>query len=69
MKEREKERERERSESKGITGLNNLNADLRWFEHLKRMIDNRVPKNKYEWMPKGWRKMGIPKLTWTQNIA
>ena len=30
---------------------------------------NMLLKNIYEWMPKGRRKRGRPKLSWTQGIA
>ena len=34
----------------------------------KKLRDTRI-LDKYESMPKGWRKRRRPKLTWTQTIA
>ena len=44
---------------------------VRWFGHnrMKMMTDNRLPKNIFEWMTRGRRKRGRPKLMWKQNIA
>ena len=39
-------------------------AQLRWFGHMDMEIDNRLPKKRYECVPKGRRKRRKRKLTW-----
>ena len=41
-------------------------AQIKWFGHMKGLIDDRAPKKIYEWMPNGNGKKGKTKLTWTQ---
>ncbi|PSN38846.1 hypothetical protein C0J52_20915 [Blattella germanica] len=42
-------------------------AQLRWFGHVKRMREYRLPKI-FEWQPMGRRKRGRPNITWTEGI-
>ena len=43
-------------------------AQLRWFGHVKRMREDRLPKKIFEWQPMGRRKRGRPNITWTEGI-
>ncbi|PSN47039.1 hypothetical protein C0J52_09357 [Blattella germanica] len=43
-------------------------AQLRWFGHVKRMREDRLPKKIFEWQPMGRRKRGRPTITWTEGI-
>ena len=36
---------------------------LRWFGHLKRMTEDRLPKKMNEWTLIGRKKRGRPKMT------
>ena len=54
---------------KGSLVETNKLAQLRYFGHMKMMTDNILPKKIYEWMSKGQKKGGRPKLTWTPSTA
>jgi hypothetical protein len=41
---------------------------LRWYGHVQRMEEGRVPKEVVKWHPPGRRKRGRPKLTWAEGI-
>ncbi|PSN47663.1 hypothetical protein C0J52_23657 [Blattella germanica] len=44
-------------------------AQLRWFGHVKRMREDRLPKKIFEWQTMGRRrKRGRPNITWTERI-
>ncbi|PSN35727.1 hypothetical protein C0J52_15679 [Blattella germanica] len=43
-------------------------AQLRWFGHVKRMREDRLPKKIFEWQPMGRRKRRRPNITWTEGI-
>ncbi|PSN30066.1 hypothetical protein C0J52_23173 [Blattella germanica] len=43
-------------------------AQLRWFGHVERMREDRLPKKIFEWQPMGRRKRGRPNITWTEGI-
>ena len=41
---------------------------LKWYEHIQRMEEGRLPKKVVKWRPPGRRKQGRPKLTWVEGI-
>ena len=41
---------------------------LKWYGHVQRMEEGRLPKNVMKWSPPGRRKRGRPKLTWAEEI-
>jgi hypothetical protein len=41
---------------------------LKWYGHVQRMEERRVPKKVMKWSPLGRRKLGRPKLTWAEEI-
>ena len=41
---------------------------LRWYGHLERMEDSRIPKKVWEWMPERRRKKGRPRFEWKRQI-
>ena len=41
---------------------------LRWFGHLLRMNDERLPKQIFIWKPPGRRKRGRPRRSWNEGI-
>ncbi|PSN45506.1 hypothetical protein C0J52_27574 [Blattella germanica] len=45
-----------------------LTAQLRWFGHVKRMMEDRLPKKIIEWQQMGSRTRGRPNITWTEGI-
>ena len=42
---------------------------LKWYGHVQRMGDGRLPKKVTKWSPPGRRKRGRPKLTWAEGIC
>ena len=40
---------------------------LKWYGHVQRMEEGRVPKKVMKWSPPGRRKRGRPKLTWAEG--
>jgi len=41
---------------------------LRWYGHVKRMQDERLPKLIMEWVPGERRKRGRPRKTWMEGV-
>jgi hypothetical protein len=41
---------------------------LRWYGHVQRMEEGRLPKEVMKWHPTGRRKLGRPKLSWAEGI-
>ena len=41
---------------------------LRWYGHVQRMEEERLPKEVMKWRPPGRRKRSRPKLTWAEEI-
>ena len=41
---------------------------LKWYGHVQRMEEGRLPKKVMKWSPPEIRKRGRPKLTWTEEI-
>ncbi|PSN35169.1 hypothetical protein C0J52_23483 [Blattella germanica] len=49
---------REKMKVKGSLTEDIKTAQLRWFGHIKRMREDRLPKMIFEWQPMGRRKRG-----------
>jgi len=41
---------------------------LKWYGHVQRMEEGRLPKEVMKWSPPGRRKRGRPKATWAERI-
>jgi len=41
---------------------------LKWYGHVQRMEEGRLPKKVMKGSPPGRRKRGRPKATWTEGI-
>ena len=41
---------------------------LRWFGHVKRMEDGRIPKRWHNWTPTTRRPVGRPRKRWIEQI-
>jgi hypothetical protein len=41
---------------------------LRWFGHVKRIPENRLPLKILEWEPEGTRRKGRPKERWIDGV-
>ena len=41
---------------------------LKWYGHVQRMEEGRLPKKAMKWSLPGRRKRGIPKATWVEGI-
>ncbi|XP_057670224.1 uncharacterized protein LOC130902259 [Diorhabda carinulata] len=41
---------------------------LRWYGHVQRMPEDRIPKQILNWAPQGRRKRGRPRLSWREGI-
>jgi hypothetical protein len=49
--------------------LDDINTkQLKWYGHVQRMVEGRLPKQVMKWSPPGRRKRGRPKLTWVEGI-
>ena len=49
--------------------LDDINTkQLKWYEHVQRMEEGRLPKQAMKWNPPGRRKRGRPKLSWAEGI-
>ncbi|PSN39968.1 hypothetical protein C0J52_13388 [Blattella germanica] len=59
---------REKIKVKGTLTEDIKTAQLRWFGHVKRMREDRLPKKIFEWQPMGRRKRGRSDITWTEGI-
>ena len=42
---------------------------LKWYGHVQRMEEGRLPKQAMKWSPPGRRKRGRPKLSWAEGIG
>jgi len=42
--------------------------ELRWYGHVQRMAEGRLPKIALKWMPKQRRARGRPKKNWMEGI-
>jgi hypothetical protein len=40
---------------------------LKWYGHVKRMGEHRLPKKIYEWTPTERKKVGRPRNTWKKK--
>ena len=40
----------------------------KWFLHLQRMPQNRIPLKTYRYSPQGKRKIGRPKKRWREQL-
>jgi hypothetical protein len=45
-----------------------VNKRLKWYGHVKRMSEERIPKLIIEWIPEGRRKSGRPRITWMEGV-
>ena len=55
------------------TGKRNMHETLqerrlRWFGHVMRMGEDRIPKRVLKWKPPGKRKRGHPRRSWTSTV-
>jgi len=41
---------------------------LKWYRHVQRMEEGRLPKEVMKWSPPGRRKRGRPKATWAEGV-
>jgi hypothetical protein len=41
---------------------------LQWYDHVKRMPEERIPKLIMEWIPLERRKRGHPRKTWMEGV-
>jgi hypothetical protein len=41
---------------------------LLWYDHVKRMPEERIPKLIMEWIPLERRKRGRPRKTWIEGV-
>jgi len=41
---------------------------LKWYGHVQRMEEGRLPKKFMKWSPLGRRKRGRPKATWAEGF-
>jgi hypothetical protein len=41
---------------------------LRWYDHVRRMPEERLPKLIMEWIPEERRKRGRPRKTWMEGV-
>ena len=41
---------------------------LQWYDHVKRMQEERLPKLIMEWIPGERRKRGRPRKTWMEGV-
>jgi hypothetical protein len=49
--------------------LDDINTkQVKWYEHVQRMEEGRLPKQAMKWNPPGRRKRDRPKLTWAEGI-
>ena len=41
---------------------------LQWYSHVKRMLEERIPKLIMDWIPQERRKRGRPRRTWMEGV-
>ena len=46
-----------------------MDTCLKWYGHVQRMEEGRLPKKVTKWSPPGRRKRGRPKATWAEGIG
>ena len=44
-------------------------ARWKWYGHVLRMSDERLPKQALSWRPEGRRRVGRPKDTWRRTLT
>ena len=68
---RDKVRNNTIREEVGQTAIQNhiKKKELRWFGHLNRMDENRIPKKMFEARTEGTRGRGRPRLEWEKYLA
>ena len=50
--------------------LDNIKTkQLKWYGHVQRIEEGRLPKQAMKWSPPGRRKRERPKATWTEGIT
>ena len=42
---------------------------LNWYDHVKRMDEERLPRKMLEWCPPGRRRRERPRNSWMQEVA
>jgi hypothetical protein len=54
----------------GVKGKSDIieKKRLQWYDHVKRMPEERIPKLIMEWIPEERRKRGRPRKTWMEEV-
>jgi hypothetical protein len=67
---RDRKRNEEVRADLGVSGVVEIveRGQLRWYGHVKRMEEQRVPRRYLEWIPEGRRSVGRPKVRWSDNV-
>jgi hypothetical protein len=60
-------------ETMGIKGKQDIidiveKKRLKWYGHVKRILEERIPKVIMEWIPLEKRKRGRPRKTWIEGV-
>ena len=59
---------RERMGMKGTVVDDIEKRQLTWYGHVRRMPDERLPKQVWDWVPKERRKKGRPRKSWMEGV-